>query len=64
MKNLAEIKRLPTEQVREQLRFTPHPHAEGGRDPLGRIERSLEGLDDTVRERFYAACFDDLYGVD
>ncbi len=85
--HLAEMKRLPSEQAREQLRFTPYPfedvgqlirestpelylfssdypHAEGGRDPLGRFERSLEGLGDSVRERFYATNFDDLYGVD
>ena len=57
------MKRKPSEQIRQQLRFTPYPfedvaqmvgesfaelfmfssdypHAEGGRDPIGRFERS------------------------
>ncbi len=40
-----------------------YPHAEGGRDPLARFERSLAGLDEPVKTRFYARNFDDLYGV-
>jgi predicted TIM-barrel fold metal-dependent hydrolase len=31
-----------------------YPHAEGGRDPLGRFDRSLDGLDDASRTSFYA----------
>lgn len=31
-----------------------YPHAEGGRDPIGRFERSLAGLDDAVRAGFFA----------
>ena len=38
-----------------------YPHAEGGRDPLARFERSLVGCDESVRERFYSGNFDDLY---
>jgi predicted TIM-barrel fold metal-dependent hydrolase len=82
--HLADMSRTPSEQVRDQLRFTPYPfedvgqliresapelylfssdypHAEGGRDPLGRFERSLEGFDESVKARFYAQNFDDLY---
>ena len=74
---LGEMQRCPSEQIREQLRFTPYafedvgqliresndelylfssdyPHAEGGRDPLARFERSLGDLGEQTRERFYA----------
>jgi predicted TIM-barrel fold metal-dependent hydrolase len=82
--HLAEMKRKPSEQIREQLRFTPYPfedvaafvresfpelylfssdypHAEGGRDPIGRFERSTESLDDEARAKFFAGNFCDLY---
>jgi predicted TIM-barrel fold metal-dependent hydrolase len=82
--HLAEMERTPSEQIAEQLRFTPYPfedlgqlvresnerlylfssdypHAEGGRDPLGRFERSLEGHDEAVRSRFYSENFADLF---
>ena len=39
-----------------------YPHVEGGRNPLGRFERSLEGLSDPVQERFYRWNFEDLMG--
>ena len=32
-----------------------YPHAEGGRDPLGRFDRSLAGTSDDVAAGFYAA---------
>ena len=74
---LGEMRRRPSEQIREQLRFTPYafedvgqliresndelylfssdyPHAEGGRDPLARFERSLGDLGEETRVRFYA----------
>jgi uncharacterized protein len=40
------------------------PHVEGGRNPIGRFERSMDaaGLDDDARERFYVANFVDLMG--
>ena len=38
-----------------------YPHAEGGRDPIGRFSRSLEGADDATRGRFFAKNFLDLY---
>ncbi len=40
-----------------------YPHAEGGRDPLARFERSLDGFDESTKEGFYAGNFDDLYGA-
>jgi len=81
--HLASMARKPSEQIRDQLRFTPYPfedvgrliresapelymfstdypHAEGGRDPLGRFERSLEGFDEATKQRFFAGNFADL----
>ena len=82
--HLALMKRTPSQQIREQLRFTPYPfedvgaivsesfpelylfssdypHAEGGRDPIGRFERSTAGLSETARAGFFARNFLDLY---
>ena len=82
--HLGEMQRKPSEQAREQLRFTPYafenagrlieesapelylfssdyPHAEGGRDPLGRFSRTLEGMDEGTLDRFFARNFLDLY---
>ena len=82
--HLAEMQRKPSEQAREQLRFTPYPfenagrlieesaaelylfstdypHAEGGRDPLRRFGRTLEGMDEPTLDRFFARNFLDLY---
>jgi hypothetical protein len=39
-----------------------YPHVEGGRNPLGRFDRSVERLDDVAKERFYRANFVDLMG--
>jgi predicted TIM-barrel fold metal-dependent hydrolase len=38
------------------------PHVEGGRNPLGRFERSLEGVGEEAKERFYRTNFEDLMG--
>jgi predicted TIM-barrel fold metal-dependent hydrolase len=38
-----------------------YPHAEGGRDPLGRFERALEGVGEPIKDRFFAENFRDLY---
>jgi predicted TIM-barrel fold metal-dependent hydrolase len=40
-----------------------YPHVEGGRNPLGRFERSLAGLSDHARQRFYCDNFVDLMGA-
>ncbi|HUA32068.1 MAG TPA: amidohydrolase family protein [Candidatus Binataceae bacterium] len=81
--HLREMKRQPSEQMDDQLRFTPYPfedvgelieqssdrlymfstdypHAEGGRDPLGRFEASLEAHPDSTKERFFRSNFHDL----
>jgi predicted TIM-barrel fold metal-dependent hydrolase len=82
--HLAEMRRRPSQQIRDQLRFTPYPfedvaafiaesdpelylfssdypHAEGGRDPIGRFDRTLAGADEAAKTRFYADNFRDLY---
>jgi predicted TIM-barrel fold metal-dependent hydrolase len=38
-----------------------YPHAEGGRDPLGRFDRALAAADEAAKARFFAANFRDLY---
>ena len=82
--HLAEFERKPSEQFRDQLRFTPYPfedvgaliresspdlylfssdypHAEGGRDPIGRFSRTLADTDATAQARFFGGNFRDLY---
>jgi predicted TIM-barrel fold metal-dependent hydrolase len=39
-----------------------YPHVEGGRRPIERFERSLDGADDDVRRAFYHDNFADLIG--
>src|SRR5438309_7998823 len=36
-----------------------YPHVEGGRNPLGRFERTTEGLNDSVLQHFYCDNFVD-----
>lgn len=82
--HLAQMRRKPSEQASEQLRFTPYPfedagrlidesspdlylfssdypHAEGGRDPLGRFGKSLAGRDAATQAKFFARNFLGLY---
>ena len=84
---LASMQRLPSEQARAQLRFTPYPfedvaqlvsesspelymfssdypHAEGGRDPIGRFIKTTERLTDAERQQFFAGNFQALYAID
>ena len=84
--HLGEFRRKPSEQFREQLRFTPYPfedvgvliresmpelylfssdypHAEGGRDPIGRFSRALAGISKSDQARFFAGNFRDLFGA-
>ena len=78
--HLREMRRRPSEQMDEQLRFTPYPfedvgelirysndrlymfstdypHAEGGRDPIGRFEASLAEHPESTRARFFGENF-------
>ena len=34
-----------------------YPHVEGGKDPIGRFETSLGGLDEEIRDLFYTENF-------
>ena len=38
-----------------------YPHAEGGRDPIGRFSRSIDGMGAEVEEKFFSKNFLDLY---
>lgn len=40
-----------------------YPHPEGTNDPLGRFERTLEGIDDDAKDRFYRRNFEEMIGV-
>lgn len=40
-----------------------YPHVEGGRNPLGRFEKSLERSSDEVKDHFYERNFADLMGT-
>ena len=40
-----------------------YPHAEGGRDPLGRFDRSLADFDAPVRAKFECENFERVFGV-
>ncbi len=40
-----------------------YPHVEGGRDPIGRFEGTLEGVDPAVRDRFYSENFARVFDV-
>jgi len=42
---------------------TDYPHVEGGRNPVGRFERSLAGLSEAAKQRFYCDNFVDLMGA-
>jgi predicted TIM-barrel fold metal-dependent hydrolase len=37
-----------------------YPHPEGTRDPLGRFDAAMGGVDETARDRFYSGNFADL----
>jgi predicted TIM-barrel fold metal-dependent hydrolase len=42
---------------------TDYPHVEGGRNPLGRFDRSLTSVSANARRRFYCDNFEDLMGA-
>ena len=82
--DLRKLERKPSEQITQQLAFTPfayedvgdlvdqsndelylfssdYPHFEGGRNPLGRFSRSLEGHPERSLARFYSENFGRLF---
>lgn len=52
------------EQTGEEICLfsTDYPHVEGGRNPIGRFERSLTGVPESAKQRFYCDNFVDLMG--
>ena len=40
-----------------------YPHPEGTNDPLGRFERTMEGLDEDAKDRFYRRNFEEMMGA-
>lgn len=39
-----------------------YPHPEGTDDPIGRFERTLEGIGEEAKEKFYSANFEAMMG--
>ena len=37
-----------------------YPHHEGSDDPIGRFERTMDGVDDAAMDAFYAGNFERL----
>ena len=57
-----DVGQLMSESSAELYMFsTDYPHAEGGRDPIGRFTRSLEGIDERDSELFFYENFKTLY---
>ena len=40
-----------------------YPHAEGGRNPIGRFERALAGCEDSVQTQFWSGNFERVFGA-
>ena len=56
------VGQLVSESCAELYMFSSdYPHAEGGRDPLGRFSRTTGTLSDADRHKFFAGNFADLY---
>jgi predicted TIM-barrel fold metal-dependent hydrolase len=57
-----DVGKLVGESFAELYLFSSdYPHAEGGRDPIGRFTRTTEVLSDDQRDMFFATNFQDLY---
>lgn len=84
---LQAFTRKPSEQIAEQMGFTPfvfedagrlaadsnpdlylfssdYPHTEGGRDPIGRFERSLAGVPVEWSDKFFCGNFERLFPLE
>jgi len=56
------VAQLVSESAPELYMFSSdYPHAEGGRDPIGRFEASTASLTEEARQRFFAENFLTLY---
>jgi predicted TIM-barrel fold metal-dependent hydrolase len=40
---------------------TDYPHIEGGKDPIGRMDASMEGISDTSKRRYFRENYQDLF---
>lgn len=40
-----------------------YPHPEGTTDPLSRFERTMEGIDESAKDKFYRANFEQMMGI-
>lgn len=58
-----DVAQLVSESNADLYMFSSdYPHAEGGRDPIGRFERSTAKLSEAQRHSFFAANFQRVYG--
>ena len=58
-----DVAQLVSESNADLYMFSSdYPHAEGGRDPIGRFERSTAKLSEAQRHGFFAANFQRVYG--
>jgi len=57
-----DVAQLVSESSADLYMFSSdYPHAEGGRDPIGRFSRATASLSDSEQSRFFAGNFMDLY---
>ena len=57
-----DVAQLVSESAPELYMFSSdYPHAEGGRDPLGRFGKTVAGLTAQQQQQFFAHNFLDLY---
>ncbi len=57
-----DVAQLVSESSDDLFMFSSdYPHAEGGRDPIGRFDRSTAALSDSARRKFFAGNFDTLF---
>ena len=63
---------FPTEDVGRMIRdagpdlflfSSDYPHPEGTDDPIGRFERTLEGISEDAKEKFYSRNFHEIFGA-
>ena len=60
-----DVAQMVRESCPELYMFSSdYPHAEGGRDPIGRFERSTQSLTERERRLFFSDNFDQLHGKD
>jgi len=53
-----DVARLVDESADDLYLFsTDYPHLEGGRNPMGRFTKNLEGVSEATREKFFCANF-------